>query len=66
MVERSVRTTRRRHGQTDLRVSGIFLSDEAVRLIVDEWLIPAMLDDFLRTKILRTEAEQGHNGKPFL
>jgi len=59
----SIRASRQRPAQNDLRVSSTLFPDEAIRLIIDEWLVPAMLNDFLQTKILRTDVEQGHNGK---
>jgi hypothetical protein len=60
----SARASEERHKPRDLQISGSLLSDEALRVIIDEWLIPAMLDDFVRTKILRREVEEGHNGEP--
>jgi hypothetical protein len=60
----SARPNDRRHGPADLHISGALLSDEALRFIIDEWLIPCLLEEFLRTKILRTRAEQEHNGEP--
>jgi hypothetical protein len=53
----SARSDEQQYGHTDLRVPDTLLSDEALRFIIDEWLIPAMLEDFLRTKILHPEVE---------
>ena len=58
----SARVNERQHAPTDLHLAGALPSDEALRVIIDEWLIPAMLDEFLRTKILRPGVEQGHSG----
>jgi hypothetical protein len=56
---------RRRHEPPDLRVSNNVFSDDIVRFIIDEWLVPTMVDEFLRTKTLRKKVEEGHNGSPF-
>ena len=60
----SVRAPEPQPKQARLSVSSTVFPDAAVRAIIDEWLIPSVLDSFLRTKVLRSEVEHEHNGEP--
>jgi hypothetical protein len=61
----STGNTRKGHGRDRLLIPDTVFSGETVRLIVDKWLVPTLLEEFLRTKTLRTGAKQEHNGEPF-
>jgi hypothetical protein len=46
-----------------LRISATLFSDEAVRHLIDEWIAPALVEEFLRAKnILTDSTERNHTG----
>lgn len=49
--------------QVSVQIASSCLPDEVVRGIIDDWVVPVMLDQFLRKKKnLRLSEEQMHNG----
>jgi hypothetical protein len=48
--------------QTILDISPALFSDDAVHRIIDEWLVPALVDQFLRSpKNHHPAQDSGHN-----
>jgi hypothetical protein len=45
---------------TSVQISSSFPSDEAIRRIIDEWLVPRLVEDFIRSCNFQEEA---HNGE---
>jgi len=39
---------RRRRTEPDLEIAGDVFSDEAIRALVDDWLVPAIVDGLIR------------------
>jgi hypothetical protein len=49
--------------ETALEIPTATLNDEAMRSMIDEWLVPAMVEDFLRIKLdVPTSVNRQHNG----
>ena len=46
--------------ETDLGVSSTVIGDEALRRFIDEWLVPTMVDRYVREKLGAVKDE--HNG----
>ena len=45
---------------TSVQISSSFPSDEAIRRIIDEWLVPQLVEDFIRSCNF---PEEDHNGE---
>jgi hypothetical protein len=60
----SVSASGPRPRQVGLSLSPTVFSEQDVRLIIDEWLVPLLVDEFFRSKIPRTGVEEEHNGEP--
>lgn len=46
--------------ETELQVSSAAIGDEALRRFIDEWLVPTMVDQYVREKLGAVKDE--HNG----
>jgi hypothetical protein len=46
---------------TTLVVSDLALSDEAVGGVIDDWIVPALVERFLNVRPLPDSSEEGHN-----
>jgi hypothetical protein len=42
-------------------VSDLALSDEAVGGVIDDWIVPALVERFLNVRPLPDSSEEGHN-----
>ena len=47
----------------DLEVSSAMLGDENLRRFIDEWLVPTLVDRYVREKL--RAAKEEHNGRQF-
>jgi hypothetical protein len=47
----------------DLEVSSAMLADENLRRFIDEWLVPTLVDRYVREKL--RAAKEEHNGRQF-
>ena len=52
----------RRKGDTGLSVSAQQFSEKAIRGLIDDWLVPSLLEQFLRGKMeLSDSSQEDHN-----
>ena len=52
----------RRQGDTGLSVSAQQFSEESIRGLIDDWLVPSLVEQFLRDKMeLSDSSQEGHN-----
>jgi hypothetical protein len=49
----------RSHAATSVQISSSFPTDDAIMRIIDEWLVPRLVEDFIRSCNFLEEA---HNG----
>lgn len=60
-------STRRTQGQARLQIPSACLPDDVVRCIIDEYLVPTLVQEFLRSKkSLSASEEEMHNGNRLL
>jgi hypothetical protein len=53
----------RKLAQADLDIAPTWIPDQALQAIIDDWLVPAMVNEYLRSKKeTRGSDEQKHNG----
>ena len=51
-----------RQGDTDLSVSAQQFSEKAIRGLIDDWLVPSLVEQFLRDKMeLSDSSQEDHN-----